>query len=78
MHVVGYIVECVYSLERGPTERHTLLIPKNCTNLALSQLANQTCVTDEDESLLVYRQPNKDIFVSLVHVAFKIRADLRK
>ena len=78
MHVVGDIVECVYSPERGPSQRHTILIPKNYANLTLSQLANQACVTDEDESLPVYRQPNEDICLSLVHVAFKIRDDLLK
>ena len=78
MHVVGDIVECVYSPERGPSQRHTILIPKNYDSLALSQLTSQACVTDENELLPVYRRPNEDIFLSLVHVAFKIREDLRK
>ena len=73
MHVVGDIVACVYSLKRGLTGRHTLPIPKNCANLALSQLTSQAYVTDEDESLPVYHQPNEDIFLSLVHVAFDLR-----
>ena len=38
MHMVGDIVECVQSLDRGPSERHNLLIPKKCVNMALSQM----------------------------------------
>lgn len=35
MHMVGDIIECVQSLERGLSERHTLLIPKKCANIWL-------------------------------------------
>ena len=28
MHIIGDIVECVQSYERGPSDRHTSLIPK--------------------------------------------------
>jgi hypothetical protein len=39
MHMVGDIMECVQSLEMGPSERHTLLIPKTFAKVAQSSLA---------------------------------------
>lgn len=36
MHMIGDIMECVQSLKRGPSERHTLLIPKKCTKMTPS------------------------------------------
>ena len=65
------------SLDRGPSERHTLLIPKKCVNMALSQIVSQS-PDDELNALPVYHQQDGDIFLSLVHVALKIRADLRE
>lgn len=48
--------------------------------MALSQLVNQSPVDEEDDELTlpVYHQQDDDIFLSLVHVALKIRADLRE
>ena len=78
--IVGHIMECVKSLEKGPSERHTLLIPKKYAKLALSQLVHQTAQANDEEddklTLPVYKQQD-DIFLSIVHVALKIRSDLR-
>ena len=73
------ITECVQSLKRGPSERHTLLIPKKCAKMALSELVAQGRADEGDDELTlpVYHQQD-DIFLSLVHVALMIRADLLK
>ena len=76
MHIVGDIVECVQSYERGPSDRHTLLIPKQFGNMALSQLVSEKSVVDDDFLTMLSYESNDDIYFSLVHVAFKIRADL--
>ena len=80
MSIVGHIMECVKSLEKGPSERHTLLIPKKYAKLALSQLVHQTAQANDEEddklTLPVYNQQD-DIFLSIVHVALKIRSDLQ-
>ena len=79
MHMVGDIMECVQSLKRGASERHTLLIPKKCVKMALSELVAQGPADEEDDELTlpVYHQQD-DIFLSLVHVALMIRAGLRE
>ena len=79
MSIVGHIMECVKSLEKGPSERHTLLIPKKYAKLVLFQLAHQTAQANDQEddklTLPVYNQQD-DIFFSIVHLALKIRSDL--
>ena len=80
MSIVGHIMECVKSLEKSPSECHTLLIPKKNAKLALSQLVHQTArANDEEDDKLtspVYNQQD-DISFSIVHVALKIRSVLR-
>ena len=52
MHIIGDIVECVQSYERGPSDRHTLFISKQFGNMALSQLVNEKSAVGND--LLFY------------------------
>ena len=76
MHKVGNIIECMQSLERGPFEHHTLLIPSKLTNVAVSRLVSETSAeTDSSLTVPIY-EPTEDIFLSLVHIALKIRTDI--
>ena len=75
MHKVGNIIECVQSLERGPFERHTLLIPSNFTNVAVSRVVSETSAEADSSLTMPIYEPNGDIFLSLVHIAIKIRTD---
>ena len=79
MDKVGNIIECVQSFERGLFERHTLLIPSRFTNEAVSRLVSETSTeTEESSQTMPIYEPNEDIFLSLVHVAIKIRTDLKE
>ena len=60
------VIDCI------PYGRESLLIPTQYVNLAVSQLATET---DELLTMPTYA-PHEDIFLSLVHVALKIRGDL--
>ena len=60
------VIDCI------PSGRESLLIPTQYVNLAVSQLATET---DELLTMPTYA-PHEDIFLSLVHVALKIRGDL--
>ena len=62
---------------RGPSDRHTLLIPKQFGNMALSQLVSEKSAVDNDLLTMPTYENNDEIFLSLVHVAFEIRADLK-
>ena len=79
MHMVGDTMECVQSLKREPSWRHTLQIPKMCAKMALSELVAQGPADKEDDELTlpVYHQQDH-VFLSLVHAALMIRADLRE
>jgi hypothetical protein len=77
MQIVGDVVECVQSFERGPSDRHTLLIPKKFAHISLSRLCSEKLAVDDDLLTMPVFQSSDNIFLSLVHVAFKIRADLR-
>jgi hypothetical protein len=56
----------------GPAERETLLFPSKFVGVAISQLSEEN-----DEKLTMPRyEPQDDIFLSLVHVALKLRGDL--
>ncbi len=68
-------MDCVAPLERSPSERLSLLIPTKYANIAVSKLANESAETDDLLTMPTYQQ-HEDIFLSLVHVALKIRGDL--
>jgi hypothetical protein len=56
----------------GPSQRETLLVPSKYTGNAVSGLTDEA-----DEQLTMPRfEPEEDIFLSLVHVALKLRGDL--
>ena len=65
-------------LNKGISERNTMLIP---TQLVHTTVAKFTDENQDDEELFtpfsVYR-PGEDIFLSLVHVALKVRGDIEK
>ena len=63
---LAIVIDCI------PSGRESLLIPTQYVNLAVSQLATET---DELLTMPTYA-PHEDIFLSLVHVALKIRGDL--
>ena len=48
MEIVGDVVECVQSFERGTSDRHTLLIHKKIAYVALSQLCSEKLAVDDD------------------------------
>ena len=73
MHIIG---DCVQSYERGLFDRHTLLIPNQFANTALSQLDSKRSAVDDLLTMRTYESKD-NIFLSLVHVAFKIRSDLK-
>ena len=72
---LGNLMDCVQPLERSPSERLSLLIPTKYANIAVSKLANESADTDDLLTMPTYK-PHEDIFLSLVHVALKIRGDL--
>ena len=64
------------TLERGPFEGHTLLIPSKFANVAVSRLVSQTSAETDSSLTVPICEPNEDIFLSLVHIALKIRTDI--
>ena len=68
-------MDCVQPLEKSPSERLSLPIPTKFANVAVSKLANERADIDDLLTMPTY-EPHKDIFLSLVHVALKIRGDL--
>lgn len=72
---LGNAMDCVQSLKKSPSERLSLLIPSKFANVAVSKLVNERADTDDLLTMLTY-EPQEDIFLSLVHVALKIRRDL--
>ncbi|CAB4001987.1 Hypothetical predicted protein [Paramuricea clavata] len=78
MHMVGDIIECVQSIERRLSECHTLLIPKKCAKMVLSQLVAQGTADKEDDEPTLHVYYQQDNLHSLVHVVLMIRADVRE
>ena len=72
---LGNVMDCVQPLKKSPSERQSLLIPTKFANVALSKLANERADTDDLLTMPRY-EPQEDIFLSLPHVALKIRRDL--
>eukprot|EP00112_Aurelia_sp_Birch-Aquarium-sp1_P026470 Seg940.1 transcript_id=Seg940.1/GoldUCD/mRNA.D3Y31 product="hypothetical protein" protein_id=Seg940.1/GoldUCD/D3Y31 len=63
-------------LNVDPSKRQTLLIPTQYQSHAVSQLAHENEFDAEDISIPSYQPEQDDIFLSLVHVALKIRGDI--
>ena len=63
-------------LNVDPSKRQTLLIPTQYQSHAVSRLAHENEFDGEDISIPSYQPEQDDIFLSLVHVALKIRGDL--
>lgn len=64
-------MDCVQPLEKSPSER----LSTKFANVAVSKLANERAETDDLLTVPTY-EPHEDTFLSLVHVALKIRRDL--
>ena len=64
--------EFIPLLDRAQWEKKTLLIPTKYRHIPVSQMEEQ----DNDELFMPVHRPGDDIFLSLVHVALKIRGDL--
>lgn len=77
VRILGDRLECIQSFERGPTDRHTLLVPKNFVNMALSQLLSEKSAEDSQVTMPTYH-PENDSMLSLVHVALRFRGDLKE
>ena len=60
-------------LDRSPSERKTMLIPTNYVQEAANTAVQQ--MTEIEDTMPQY-VPGDDIFLSLIHVALKIRKDL--
>ena len=58
---VGNAMDCVQPLEKSPSERLSLLIPTNFTNVAVSKPANERAETDDLLTMPTY-EPHEDIF----------------
>ena len=72
----GNAMKCVQPLEKSPSERLSFLIPSiKFANVAVSKLGNERADTDDSLTMPTF-EPHKDIFLSLVHAALKIRGDL--
>lgn len=78
---VGDIFDFTVLRDTTPNERTTLLIPRSLSHVPLSKLVNGTgCGGDSDDSddldkIQIFR-PSGDDFLSMVHVALKLRGDI--
>lgn len=58
-------------------ERQMVLVPNKLLHIPVSQLLNNDSDTDDDEhSIPVYMPQEQDDFLSMVHVALKLRSDI--
>lgn len=62
-------------LDRCITERKTVLIPTKCQSAPVMQIEQDT-QKDVDILTIPKYEPQDDIFLSLVHVALKVRSDM--
>lgn len=62
-------LECIQSFERGPTDGHTLLIPRKYAKMALCQLISEKSVGEDSHVTILVYTPENDTFLSLVQVA---------
>ena len=69
---LGDIFTFFQSLDRSTSERKTMLIPTKYQHTAVLQMKE----IEETEEMLPQYVPQEDIFLSLVHVALKIRGDM--
>ena len=70
---LGDIYNFFQPLERSPSERITILIPTKYQPTVVLQMMEDK---DVDDTTLPQYVPQDDIFLSLVHVALKIRGDM--